>query len=138
MHEGEARPERSRQLPRSTPAIWLIVLGSWLMAAPRSALADPAPYFLTVAAVLVTRWVVEARRAAGLCFLGWWLVGVALALRLAEGELLVATIALAAGVALLLTARWNRPRWPELRGPGWLITFAGAVAALWFRFGANA
>ena len=140
MHEDDAgwRADRLRQLPRNTPAIWLLALGLWLTLAPRSALAEPLPYLLAVAAFLLTRWVVDEMRPAGLCFLGLWLAGGALAWRFAAGGLSAALIALAAGSALLLTARWNRPPWPALRGAGRLITIAGVAAALLFRFAPGA
>ncbi len=136
MHDDDAhaRLDRHRQLPRGAPALWLIALGLWLTLAPRPALAEPLPYLLTLAALLLTRWAVDEMRPAGLCFLGLWLAGGALAWRFAAGGLGAALIALAAGSALLLTARWNRPPWPALRGAGWLITIAGVAAALFFRF----
>ena len=115
MHDDDAhaRLDRHRQLPRGAPALWLIALGLWLTLAPRPALAEPLPYLLTLAALLLTRWAVDEMRPAGLCFLGLWLAGGALAWRFAAGGLGAALIALAAGSALLLTARWNRPPWPS-------------------------
>ena len=134
--EGEItpRPERSRQLPRSTPALWIIVWGVWLLVAPREMLADPLPIFLMLAALFLTRWLVTERQPAGLCFLGWWLVGGGLAYRFTEESLRLALLAGTAGLALWLTARWNRPPWPELRVPGALLTAVGVAAALWFQF----
>ena len=72
MNENEAaatpRPERRRQLPRSTPALWIIVCGVWLLLAPRELLSDPLPYSLMLAALFLTRWLVTEREPAGPLF----------------------------------------------------------------------
>lgn len=130
FREATSRPERRRRLPRRTPALWFIVLGVWLLVAPREMLADPLPYSLMLAALFLTRWQVTERQPAGLCFLGWWLVGGGLAFRFTAGSSRLALLLGSAGLALWLTARWNRPPWPELRLPGALLVAVGGAAAL--------